>query len=197
MLISCLISDPSPSNCTAECAFLTAETISQHVACRLQCVLPDFTGIYAVVKNDWHSLWLSDYCNLQYRFTNTTCLSSWCHVLCFVGRVHPHNHCVHHYLRHQHCSFKNMPRGRDSEHEPIGIIAILYIYSGGSTDTSEQYGRGLHGPLWCPDHLRCDGNALCRLLILLLITDDIFLFKLTCQSTCNCACRWYHAPPFQ
>jgi hypothetical protein len=39
-----LLSDPDPNKCTSECGVLTLVNINMHVACRLQCILPDFTG---------------------------------------------------------------------------------------------------------------------------------------------------------
>ena len=39
------VSDPDANNCDAECGVISAENIIYHVPCRLQCVLPDFTGL--------------------------------------------------------------------------------------------------------------------------------------------------------
>ena len=37
--------DPDTSNCDAECGTISEENILYHVACRQQCVLPDFAGL--------------------------------------------------------------------------------------------------------------------------------------------------------
>ena len=36
--------DPNASNCDAECGDVTAANVARYVACRQQCILPDFTG---------------------------------------------------------------------------------------------------------------------------------------------------------
>ena len=38
--------DPKSDSCNSECGALTASNVARHIACRLQCVLPDFTGLF-------------------------------------------------------------------------------------------------------------------------------------------------------
>ena len=38
------VADPNASNCDAECGGVTAANVARYVACRQQCILPDFTG---------------------------------------------------------------------------------------------------------------------------------------------------------
>jgi hypothetical protein len=38
-----VFSDPRADQCS-ECGIVTAANVARHVACRLQCVLPDLTG---------------------------------------------------------------------------------------------------------------------------------------------------------
>ena len=40
-----LFADPDSKSCTSECGGVTVLNVAQHVACRLQCVLPDYTGM--------------------------------------------------------------------------------------------------------------------------------------------------------
>ena len=43
-MICLMVADPDASNCDSECGVVTVASIAQHVACRLQCVRPDFAG---------------------------------------------------------------------------------------------------------------------------------------------------------
>ncbi len=38
--------DPKSDSCNSECGALTATNVVRHVVCRLQCVLPDLTGLF-------------------------------------------------------------------------------------------------------------------------------------------------------
>ena len=37
--------DPDSSKCDLECGAVTASNVARHVACRQQCVVPDFLGL--------------------------------------------------------------------------------------------------------------------------------------------------------
>ena len=37
--------DPDSSKCDLECGAVTASNVARHVACRQQCVVPDFIGL--------------------------------------------------------------------------------------------------------------------------------------------------------
>ena len=42
--------DPKSDSCNSECGALTATNVVRHVVCRLQCVLPDLTGLLRMME---------------------------------------------------------------------------------------------------------------------------------------------------
>ncbi len=59
--------DPKGDSCNSECGALTASNVARHIACRLQCVLPDFTGLF---ENNGNGTW-SSCVNLSFDIAGT------------------------------------------------------------------------------------------------------------------------------
>ena len=47
--------DPDSNNCDTECGAVTEASVARHIACRQQCILPDFAGIVCDMMMDGQS----------------------------------------------------------------------------------------------------------------------------------------------
>lgn len=52
-----LIADPDGNDCDNECGALTNMNIERYVSCRLECILPDWTGLFTLHGAD-ESNWI-------------------------------------------------------------------------------------------------------------------------------------------